>query len=120
MIVGRNLLNVAMASIGFQELTLCKYLCRNQNARGEFITVYKRPVKIKGLLQPVSADRLKDTGLDMTKRYWKLFTSEPLADIKRGASGDVIKYKTQVFNIVDKTDWVDTNGWSMVLLVEVG
>lgn len=114
-----NLLDIALGVIGGQTVIWKKFANRTQNARGQWITTYTDE-PVEGSWQPVDSRTIKELGLDTAKRYHNLYTSNPVDNVNRGESPDLIVADGKRHEVVGNTDWYRQNGWRGILCVEVG
>lgn len=68
----------------------------------------------------ISESDYKDFGLDMTKRYYSIWTDNTsISTIANGDSCDQVKINNRIYNIVRVADWADFDGWKCCLCEEV-
>lgn len=120
MIPGINLLNIALGVIQAQSGHWVRFLGNTINDRGQDIPSYADPVEIVGSFQPVDARIIKELGLSTEKQYRNLYTSNPIAGLKRGTSPDLAIFYGRKYQTVGETDWFQQDGRVAVLLVDVG
>lgn len=117
---GSNLLSIASRVIRFQRVAWRAWVGRTENDLGQWVSSFGPPIVIRGSWQPVQRDRYEQQGLDLTRKYYNFYTSHPLrgVDIDRGA--DQVDYRGRRHDVVDVEPWDAEDGWSHVLLVDVG
>lgn len=119
MIFGMNLHALASTVIGQQHVTWRQFKSRTQNSRGQWITIYYPDVPIIGSWQPVDERTVKELGLDTSKNYHNLYTSNYVDNVQRGESPDLILNGLEIHEVVGKTDWYRQNGWRGIMCVYV-
>ena len=120
MIPGVNLLKLAMGVITPQAVVWRQFKSRTQNALGNWVVSYNPDKAIRGSLQPMSNDEVHEMGFDVTKQYWRLYTSLPIDMVGRGESPDIIIANGRKMEVVSTDDWYGSDGWKGLTLVEVG
>lgn len=120
MIPGLNILNIALGAIQPQSLMWHAWAGNTTNPLGQDIPSYAAPVPIIGSFQPVDARTMQAMGLDMTKRYRNLYTSNPLEGVSRGEAPDYATFDGRRYEVAGDTDWARQDGWKGVLFVDVG
>lgn len=120
MIPGVNLLKLAMGVITPQSVVWRQFKSRTQNALGNWVNTYHPDKTIRGSLQPMSNDEVHEMGFDVTKHYWRLYTSHPIDMVGRGESPDIIIANGRKMEVVSTDDWYSSDGWKGLTLVEVG
>lgn len=113
-----NILDVAMNAIGYDYVDWYPYAKRELNEYGEWVTTHCEPKRIKGHIQPLSADDVKELGLDTSKSYYKFYSSHPLVNVKEGRSVDKVVFCGTECDVLHPKDWYHFNGWRKVVLVE--
>lgn len=123
MIPGSNLLNMALGVIGAQpDVYWRQQTGRTLDEAGEWVPEYAPPLPVKGSLQPLSATRYQQLGLDLARRYFSFFTSAPVQGVGRDRSGDLLDIagrRYQAESLADG-DWGDVDGWREVIIVDIG
>ncbi|MFD2405457.1 hypothetical protein ACFSVK_06305 [Azorhizophilus paspali] len=95
---------------------------RTLDEAGEWVPEYAPPMQVKGSLQPLSAARYQQLGLDLARRYFSFFTSASIQGVGRDSSGDLLDIaarRYQAESLVDG-DWSDVDGWREVIVVDIG
>jgi hypothetical protein len=120
-----NLLNLALGAIASVvppiTVTWSKWVSRTQNDRGDWVHTYAES-PIVGSWQPVPLTRVKELGLDMSKRYHTLYTSHDVGMVNRGKAPDKITHPDGTVHEVAgiPAEWFNQNGWRAILCVEQG
>lgn len=117
---GSNLLAIAGRVIRFQRVTWRAWASRAVNAVGEWESTYLAPVVVRGSWQPVNRDRYEQQGLDLARKYYNFYTSHPLRGVEIGRGADQVDRQGRRYDVVDVQPWDEVDGWSHVLLVDVG
>lgn len=117
---GFNLLSIANSVIGFQQVQWFAFKERTENARGHFESEYFDPVTITGSWQPVGETTVQNLGLDVSKKYFNFYTSNPIENVQRGTSPDKIVFEGSTYDVVGESDWYTQNGWRGIMCVYVG
>lgn len=120
MIPGINLLNIALGAIASQSLQWYRFAGNTTNELGQDIPSYAAPVTIIGSFQPVDARTIEQLGLDVTKQYRNLYTSNPLEMVRREASPDYAVFGGRRYEVQGEADWYAQDGWKGILFVDVG
>jgi hypothetical protein len=115
-----NLLNDALAVIPPQTGQITRFASRTKNARNQWVNTYDTAADITGSFQAIPRDKMEQMGLDFKKVHYVLYTSEDAAGFKRGEAGDVIVYAGMTFQLVVEGGWKPVDGWSGLVLVEIG
>lgn len=115
---GMDVLNIALGAIGYDTTMLHRFKARVQNDRGEWVSTYHDPIPVKGSWQPVSADRMKETGFDVTRRYYNFYCRSWHRNVERGNNPDLLVYNGQEYEVIKVTDWIEQNGWVVVMVVQ--
>jgi hypothetical protein len=116
---GSDLLNDALDVVNPQALQYYRFLSRELNDVGQYISSFEDPVAVYGSMQPVPKTKYEAYGLDLTKSYFTLYLSANTVGIVRGSSGDQFGYNNQRFQIESNTDWHPADGWQGILMVQV-
>lgn len=120
MIPGINLLAIATQAIGTDTVMWSRFVSRERNALGNWVSTYDDPVAIRGSVQPVEARDYKELGLDMSRRYVTLFTSHDVQHVKRESSPDKFEWDGGLWEAQGGDDWHRQDGWREVILVYLG
>jgi len=118
-IPGSNLLNMAMGLIGAQRVQWLRFDMMATNAAGVDVPGFLEPVEVTGSFQAVSANLIKELGLDFTRNYATFFASQNFGDVNRGKTGDRLIYAGRTYQIESETPWFSQDGWKYVLCVEL-
>lgn len=114
---GSNLLNQAMRLIASQAVEYYRATGRTVNDLGQFITSYEDPVTMYGSFQAVPKQLYQAYGLDWQRSYFTFYTSNPIKDVARDLSPDVITYGGDRYQCESNNDWYKVDGWRGVLCV---
>ncbi len=120
MIPGSNLLNQALGVIARQTVTYYQDAGRTVSSVLLYDTEYADGVDITGSFQPVDNALYQQLGLDLSKTYWTLYTSNNIVSVNRDVSGDQIAFNGRRFQCESATDWFMIDGWKSVLCVLIG
>lgn len=120
MIPGINLLGIAFGAIAQQSVYHLSATSRTQNAVGAWVTVYAPPVLHSASLQPVDAKKYEQLGLDLAKEYKNIWLKTPVVGIQRGKSPDRFISGGRLYEVADVKDWYGQDGWSEVLVIDIG
>lgn len=120
LVPGSNLLNLAARAINMQAPQVQPFTGRTKNAAGVFAPQYGPAAAVVGSVQPVSRTAYQALGLDLSRYYVVLYTSQRLRVIERDQSGDRVTYGGRQFEAQSDMDWSNQDGWSSYLCVEVG
>ncbi|VFR32551.1 Phage protein [plant metagenome] len=120
MIPGINLLALAGGVIAMQTAQWRRFKSRAQNGRGLWVNEFDPDVPIRGSWQPVGESTIRDLGLDTSKRYFNLYTSNPIDNVQRGEAPDQIVYGGRLHDVVGHSDWYAQDGWRGIMCVDVG
>lgn len=119
MIPGSNLLNAARRLIRFQEVMYIKDNGRTQDSARQWVTAYLPPEGLMASVQAVKRDKYIELGLEMQKKYVKIFASIDAIDIEREASGDRFIFGRELFQMESQTTWYVQDGWMSCLAVKI-
>lgn len=117
-----NLLAQALSTLPKSSVQWRRATGRELSARGQWVTTYADPVPLVGSMQPLSAKRLTDLGIDASRRYWEFWTKAPVVPVARGTSGDHLEWQgktLQAEEVPGADDWLAMDGWQRLVLVEV-
>lgn len=117
MIPGSNLLAMALRVITPTTVTYYKWLSRTGNAKGMLVNNYDQGRPIRGSFQPVPQTLYQQLELDFSKKYYMLYTVEPILEVDRDTSSDQIGFNGQRFQVVSNNDWHAIDGWNGVMTV---
>lgn len=120
MVPGPNLLRIAGRVIRFQRALWRAWTGRTENHLGQWVSEYGPPVTIRGSWQPVQRDRYEQQGLEFARKYVNFYTSHPIRGIETDRGSDLIDYRGRRYEVVDVEPWDAEDGWSHVLLVDIG
>lgn len=120
MIPGSNLLKRALRKIHAETVLYYRYIARENNAVGLFVTTYDDPTAIKGSVQAVPRDLYERLGLNFQNNYINFFVSKDLLDIARDVSGDQIAWNGRRWECESLTPWYGIDGWVQVIAIDVG
>lgn len=119
MIPGSNLLVRASRLIGLATVQYLKDMGRTTNEIGLDVTTYADPIDVRGSLQSVPRSVYQAYGLDFQKNYLMFYTTTDVIDLSRDVSGDQLQYGGKKYQLVSETDWMQIDGWTGVLCVQV-
>lgn len=119
MIPGSNILKQALTLIAAQSIVYLAYVSRSLNEVGLLVPIYADPVTIRGSLQPVSQSLMQTLGLDMQRRYVKIFVPNSVVDITRDVSSDKFQFAGVIYQATSITQWIADDGWNEVMAVAV-
>jgi len=114
-----NLYNMARSVIPSDNVQLEKFLGNTTNDVGQKVPSCDTPISIDGSFQTIDSSLYEKLGLDFNKHYRVLYTNENLTEIDRDTSSDRILYQGEKYQLLDKSDWFNYNGWIGVLCVRL-
>jgi hypothetical protein len=120
MIPGSNLLRAALGVIRPQGFQLERFTGRETNAAGYQVPAYADAVTVSGSVQAVPRAMYQNLGLDLSKEYISVYTSEDIKTVERDGAGDRIVWNGWRFVCESPTDWRAQDGWRQILAVRVG
>ena len=91
---------------------------RTLDDRGVYVNTYCDPVTIYGSFQPMIMATIKAMGLDLTKQYYVMYTSNPVLPLV-SKSPDRMVIECREFEVLGVMDWYGTSGWREIHLVEL-
>lgn len=112
-----NLLNMALNVIPSQAVKWHRYAGETLNEAGYPTISYDDPVEISGSWQSVDMKTVKEMGLDMSKSYKQLYTSNNVKGTNRGTNPDRIEFNGAFYSVVGDADWYDQDGWKSIVCV---
>ena len=118
-IPGSNLLATALTVICPDEFQYFKYAGTTTNAIGNDVVTFDNPVTLPGSIQAVSSKVYQELGLDLKRKYLKVYVETDVTDLFRSNSEDQIEFNNQRWQIVDSDDWHPIDGWDRFLAVRV-
>lgn len=119
MIPGSNLLSMALSVIAPQTVSYYRFTGNTVNAIRNKIPSYADPVDILGSLQPVARALYSQYGLDLSKKYFILFTENNLIAVDRSIAGDQISVEGVRYECLSATEWFNLDGWVEILCVRI-
>jgi len=120
MIPGSNLLNAALSVIAAQLVTYHQYTGTVQNDIGTDVATYAANQTIRGSWQPVPRRLYQSLGLDFGRTYVTFYASKDILDVERDVSGDQLTYLNKRYQVLQANDWTGVDGWTGVLVVQIG
>lgn len=112
-----NVYALATGLIGNDPIQIQRFNGNTTNAVGQEIPSYLDAVAIKGQFQAVEAEVYEQLGLDLTKVYRTLYTTEDIKTLG-DSSSDRIVYNGDTYQALKKLDW-SLNGYVGVLCVRL-
>lgn len=113
-----NLLNLALTVIPPREIQWLKFDSWQTNAAGYDIPVYSSPITIQAMVQAMPNSMYEEHGLDKTKNYIVIHTSEHIQDTAGQKIADRFLIDGKFYNVTSTTDWYVYNGWVSVIACE--
>ena len=114
-----NLLGMAASVIPQQQLVWQEFKRRVLKPGGVWVNEYAENKNITGSIQAVDLNSYQNLGFDSAKRYWKLYTSNPVKMTAEGGAPDIIHWQGKRMEPVGETPWDNQDGWRGVYLVEI-
>jgi hypothetical protein len=114
-----NLLNMAMTVVGQQSFTYYRFLSRSLNAVGQDVAIYDAPKQVSGQVQAAPRKLFDDYGLEFQESAIVFYVSRDIIDIDRNVSGDQIKFGNKIYKCLTQTSWLQINGWTGVITIEI-
>ncbi|MDR0805948.1 MAG: hypothetical protein LBN41_04260 [Enterobacteriaceae bacterium] len=115
-----NLLNIAARVIPQQSVTWYQFTERETDELGRWNNQYAEPVLITGSWQAVDVQDVLEMGLDTSKIYRQLYTSNPVSGVNRGSSPDYLVSGGKRYEVVGDADWYTQDGWKGLVCMEAG
>ena len=113
-----NLLNIALGVIPSQSVELYRFKESVKDPVFGDTPIYHDPEIIIGSWQAVDTEDVKELGLDVAKRYRRLYTSHDIKDVQRGSMPDLVMFNGIRYSVVGDADWCAQDGWKSLLCVE--
>lgn len=117
MIPGSNLLNMASTVIAQQTVTYYQATGRTINSIGQYDTSYAAGAPVVGSFQPIDSKLYTQYGLDLSRTYYTLYSSNNIITVNRDVSGDQLEFNGRRFQCESSVDWFAIDGWKGVLCV---
>lgn len=117
---GANLLALALTVQTPQEVGFRQWVANTTNAVGKDVPSYAEQVSVWGSFQPMSRERVEFFGLEAGKSYAVFYATGAFQAVQRNGAPDRFAYAGRLYEVVDNTDWSAQDGWSGLLLVDVG
>jgi len=114
-----NLLQMAMNIIPRVQFQHKAFVSQEPNDIGFVIPTYGDPVTVWGCVQAVENSAYTQLGLEFGKNYISVWGQIAMLGIDKQEVADQIIYDSKTFNVVKSTDWMNYNGWTSVIAVEV-
>lgn len=113
-----NLLKLAMSVIPPRDIQWLQFDDIITNEFGLDVPVFRSPITIKASVQAVSNSMYRELGLDFTKNLLSVHANADLQDTANQKIADRLLIDGKYFNIIQKNDWYEFNGWSDVIVAE--
>lgn len=117
---GGNLLAMASKVIAQQEVQFLRFKSNTSNAAGLKVPSYYPASPVKGSFQPLPKSRIQNLGLDWNSSYYTFYCSKKVLPVERMTSGDQIIFCGRKFDVTSDDNWLQIDGWTGVLCVDVG
>lgn len=117
---GSNTLKQALSIQGKQSVEFFDADSRTKNEIGQFVSVYKPPVKVSGAFQPTSRALLQQLGIEFQKDLHTIFLSKKIIDVDRATQGDQFVYGGRLWQVLSNTNWFLQDGWMMAVCANQG
>ena len=117
--IGSNILKMAQQVIPPVIVEYYRFSDNVENDIGILEPGYYDPVQIKANVHPVPRSAYQTNGLDFNKKYIKLWTSIDVIDIDRDISSDRIEYNGEIYQLINKTDWMSYDKWNWIMGVRI-
>lgn len=95
------------------------YTDRTKNSARQWVPSYATPVPITASVQMVPRVLYSENGLDLQKRYIRVYCEQHLLDVDRDTSSDQFIWNGGLYQIDSNNDWSVQDGWIMCLAVYI-
>lgn len=119
MIKGQNIHSLASKVLKQDKIIFYKWSSRIKNDIGYWIDTYEEPIEIIVTLQALTRTQISQIGLDMTRRCYRIWTSEDVMDLYRDRSNDHVEINGIRYKLSNEEDWTYKSGWNSALATEV-
>ncbi len=119
MIPGGNIFAQAMTAIASQGVQYYANTGRTTNAIGYDVATYAAPVTILCSVQPIPRSLYEHMGLDFSKSYVTIYTTQAAVGVERGGAGDKLSFAGHDYQCLSITAWGAVDGWNELLCVAV-
>lgn len=116
---GSNLLRRALRVVKPSDVEYKAFTGRAPNAAGIQVSTYATAIKIKGSVQPVPRTMYQALGLDFSREYFNLYSTQLLEGVTRDRAGDQFTFAGELFEVLSATNWKAIDGWNGVLAIKV-
>lgn len=120
LVPGSNLLGIALGVIGAQTPTYFERTGRTKDAVGVWSTTFAPGVEITGSWQPLDKKTIALLGLDMAKDYNRFVGPRAFNTVDDDQGADEFEYGGKRWRVTGKVEWVRQDGWSSVIVVDIG
>lgn len=117
---GSNILGLALTVIAPQTPQYKAWTGLTTSASGQEVPTYAAAVNRRGSFQPVSKTAQSQMGLDMAKSYATFFGPGAVRTLERDGAPDQFIFGGRKWNAVGLVDWMQQDGWTAALCVDVG
>lgn len=93
---------------------------RVQNAARQWIPSFDAPKTIAASVQAVNRSIYKSLGLDLQKKYIKIFVAADVVNISRDTSGDRFFHNGRAYQVDSENSWFEQDGWVSCLAIDIG
>lgn len=114
---GINVYAMARALVAGSTYTYFQNTGTTTNARGLRETTFAAGVDRSDSVQPVPVDLYERLGLDLSKHYIVVYTSNTLNPVGRDGVGDELEFNGNRYQVQSDTDWSPIDGWKGTLAV---
>lgn len=120
MIPGANLLAMANRLIAFQSIAWQSNQGTTPDGAGLDVSTFAPPATIRASVQPVPRSVMVKEGLDLESSYLMVYTKQPLKDLRRDKTPDLLIFGGRKYNVEANTNWKLQDGWLGSLVVDAG
>lgn len=114
---GSNVLLEAFAAVDPQSIQYLAFQGRAQSASYRYVSEYSDPVPILASVQMVPRSMYLQYGLNVQKRYIKVFAAIDAVDVQRDTSSDRFIWSGGLYQIDSNNDWFVQDGWMSCIAI---
>lgn len=116
----RSILKTAMSLIPKQSAVLYRWQGRITNDRGLDVDTYSPAESFTGSIQPVDRSKYEYMGLDATKGYITVYTTQIIVDLTRTHNPDHIEYGGRRYKVLNRSDWHSPADFNGLMAMDIG
>lgn len=115
-----NILGMALTLIPEQTALLFRWISRETNEFGIDVDTFAHPVPLIGSIQPVDRSRYGYMGLNDSKSYIVIYSTEIARTVTNTENPDQVEYMGRRYRVMSAADWRVPAGYTGFMAVDIG